>query len=74
MSGIDPQEFGQMQAQVATLTEMVRDLREDVAAMRNQLAEARGGWKFLLAAIGISSALGGLATWLLTHFTRGGPP
>ncbi|HET8744318.1 MAG TPA: hypothetical protein VFM98_01845 [Ramlibacter sp.] len=73
MSAIDPQEFGQLQAQVSALTEIVKELRADVAAMRTQMAEARGGWRVLMAIGGASSVLGGAATWLLTHFTGRGP-
>lgn len=80
MSDIDPQQFGALQAQVAALVasdvetaKTLRALTEQVTAMRVQMAEARGGWKVLLALGGASASLGSAATWLLTHLSGKGP-
>jgi hypothetical protein len=80
MSAIDPQEFGDLRAQVRQLveadrekTEMMRALSENVTAMRLQMAEARGGWKVLAAIGGASATAGGALSWVLTHFTGRGP-
>ena len=50
MSEIDPQEFGKLQAQVAVLIkandekmELLRELQTGISALREILAEARGG-------------------------------
>lgn len=74
MSDIDPQEFGRMQAQVELLlrsdsekTELLKALASDVAAMREQMAEARGGWKLMMMLGGASAAFGGAISWVLTH-------
>ena len=80
MSTIDPQEFGDLRAQVRQLveadrekTEMMRALSENVTAMRLQMAEARGGWKVLAAIGGASATAGGALSWVLTHLTGKGP-
>jgi hypothetical protein len=74
MSDIDPQEFGRMQAQVELLlrsdaekTELLKALAADVSAMREQMAEARGGWKLMMMLGGASAAFGGAISWALTH-------
>jgi hypothetical protein len=81
MSDIDPQEFGALKAQVAQLlesdrekTELLRLLSENVTAMRLQMAEAKGGWKVLMAIGGASATAGGALSWVLTHFRWGGTP
>jgi hypothetical protein len=81
MSSIDPQEFGELKARVEALlkaddekTQLLRDLSDNVNAMRLQMAEARGGWKVLMLLGGASASLGGVVTWALTHFTGKGAP
>jgi len=80
MSEIDPQEFGRLQAQVETLlasdrekTELLKTLAADMTAVRLQLAEAKGGWRLLMAIGGASASAGGAITWALNHFTKVGP-
>lgn len=80
MSDIDPQEFGELKARVEMLLESNRQLTETIAtlstsvqAMQLQMAEAKGGWKVLMAIGGASSIAGGGITWLLTHLTGKGP-
>jgi hypothetical protein len=75
MSDFDPIEFGRLQAQVEILiasdakkTELLETLAADMTAVRIQLAEAKGGWKLLVALGGASSAVGGVVTWVATHF------
>jgi hypothetical protein len=71
---IDPQEFGRLQAQVETLiesdaakTSLLIKLADDMQAVRLQLAEARGGWRLLLAMGGAAGTVGAVATWAATH-------
>jgi hypothetical protein len=78
VSDIDPQEFGRLQAQVETLiasdrekTELLKILAADMTAVRLQLAEAKGGWRLLMAIGGASASAGGAITWALNHFTKG---
>jgi hypothetical protein len=74
MSTVDPKEFGEIRAQVSQLLEsdrqktlLLQAMSEDMQAIRLQLAEARGGWRLLVALGGAASALGGIITWGLTH-------
>jgi acid phosphatase family membrane protein YuiD len=55
MTEINPQEFGQLKAEVAGLrrdtdrqTKMLEDLVTDTKKMANEMAEARGGWKVVM--------------------------
>lgn len=80
MSDIDPQEFGRLQAQVEillqsnkSLTDALETLTLSVTAMRMEMAEARGGWKLMMALGGAAASLGGLISWALTTFSGRGP-
>lgn len=80
MSEIDPQEFGRLQAQVElllksneALTETVATLATAVQSMQLQMAEAKGGWKVLMAIGGASASAGGLISWAVSHFFGKGP-
>ena len=80
MSEIDPKEFGRLQAEVAELRRdqeqmmhLLAKMTEDVSAMREQMAEARGGWKLMMALGGAAATLGGFVSWAATH-VRWGPP
>jgi hypothetical protein len=73
MNTIDLQEFGRLQAQVETLITAVGKLDGKVDDMGKQLAEAKGGWRVLMAIGGASATAGGALSWLLTHFTGKGP-
>lgn len=80
MSIIDPQEFGELRAQVQRLLESDKEkadqlsaISENVTAMRLQMAEARGGWKAVMLLGGASATLGGLATTWLSHLFGKGP-
>lgn len=74
MTMIDPQEFGRLQAQVATLvisdaskTDLLVKLADDMQAVRLQLAEARGGWRLLLAIGGAAGTVGAGVAWAANH-------
>lgn len=77
----DPIAFGKLQAQVAHLvetdrekTELLRQMSREITTMREQMAEARGGWRMLLMLGGASAAVGGLlATILPQVFGKGHP-
>jgi hypothetical protein len=80
MSEIDPQEFGRLQQEVAELRRdqeqimlLLSKLTGDMAAVREQLAEARGGWKLMMGLGGAAASLGGVISWAITHL-RWGPP
>lgn len=71
---IDPIAFGRLQAEVDELrrgqeqsTAMLKGLAEDMAAVREQLSEARGGWKLMVALGGAAASMGGAISWVATH-------
>lgn len=79
MNAIDPQEFGRLQAQVETLiksdaakTDLLRDLSDNVTAMRLQMAEAKGGWRALMLIGGASATVGSALTWGWSHLVGRG--
>ena len=74
---IDPQTYGRMEGQVAALRVDVDRLLVDVADMRrtlsqiqDQLAQARGGWRIMMAIGGGGAGLGALLASLL-HWRPG---
>jgi hypothetical protein len=81
MTEIDPQQFGELKAQVASLLhadeermQILRELSNDITAMRLQMAEARGGWKVIMLLGGAAASLGGAFSWVLGHMTGKGMP
>jgi hypothetical protein len=73
MSDVDPQQFGELKAEVRMLVSAVRDLDSKVDTIHEKLSEAKGGWKVLMGLGGASSVLGGLVTWFATHVLGKGP-
>lgn len=79
MSVINPQEFGELRAQVQMLlksdeekTQLLRELSANVNAMRLQMAEASGGWRMLMLIGGGAATLGSGLTWVIQHLTMKG--
>lgn len=65
--------------QITSLREALDDLRDAVSqltttvnSMRDQLTEARGGWKTLMLLGGAASALGGAVVWVVQHLAGKG--
>ncbi len=74
MSMIDPQEFGELRAEVRMLRATMDKLDAKMDDISDRLAEAKGGWKVLMGLGGASSVVGGAVTWVATHFLgKGGP-
>lgn len=73
MSDINPQEFGELKAEVRMLVSAVRDLDGKVDTIHDKLTEAKGGWKVLMGLGGASSVIGGVVTWFATHWLGKGP-
>jgi hypothetical protein len=73
MSDIDPQEFGELKAEVRMLIGAVRDLDGKVDTIHDKLTEAKGGWKVLMGLGGASSMIGAAVTWIVTHMLGKGP-
>ena len=74
MNEIDLQEFGRLQAQVETLiasdaakTKLLETMATSISAIQLQLAEARGGWRLLVALGGASGAAGAALAWAASH-------
>jgi len=61
-------DMGRLEANVETLQSDVCQLRKDVRAILETLAEARGGWKMLVITATIAGAVGALigklAAWV----------
>jgi len=55
-------DVGRHDAEIASLQREISELRIDVRSILATLAEARGGWKTLMAVGGLAGAVGALAT------------
>lgn len=57
---------------VETKIEMIepdlKEMRDDIKAIRSTLDQAKGGWKTLMAVSGLASAIGGTVGWMISHF------
>lgn len=62
---IDPREFGRLEGQVKSLDTKVDELSSDVKELLELANRSRGG---MFAGMAIASAVGGVASWLLSHF------
>ena len=78
---IDPQEFGELKAKVQMLldanrvnTETLTTMATAIQSMQLQMAEAKGGWRALVAIGGASATFGGLVTGFIQHFFGKGSP
>lgn len=63
-------EVGQLTARVKGLEDDVAEMKRDVKKVLEVMNQARGSWKFLVGLATLSSALGGVATWVFTHLWR----
>jgi hypothetical protein len=53
-------DLGRHDAEILALKEDVREMRSDLHAIREILAEARGGWRALVMASGVAGAVGAI--------------
>lgn len=65
MTEIDPREFGRLEAEVHSLRAQVTSLQQDVRKLLEMANKSKGG---LWAGMTIASMLGGLVSWIATHF------
>lgn len=65
MTEIDPREFGRLEAEVHSLRAQVASLQQDVRTLLEMANKSKGG---LWAGMTIASMLGGLASWVLSHW------
>jgi hypothetical protein len=67
VSDIDPQEFGALKAEVASLRRDLGTINETLKEVNATLQEARGGWKTLMWLSGAAATLGAGASWVVSH-------
>ena len=67
MTEIDPREFGRLEAEVQSLRNQVAALQQDVRRLLTLADRSKGG---LWVGMTIASALGGLASWVLSHWGK----
>lgn len=63
--GIDPRDFGRLEAEVAALKKTVDQMAADMRAIRTTLDAAGGGWRVLVAVGAASGAITALLVKLL---------
>lgn len=67
MTEIDPREFGRLEAEVHSLRAQVTALQQDVRTLLEMANKSKGG---LWAGMTIASMLGGLVSWVATHWGK----
>lgn len=70
MSDIDPIAFGRLQSQVESLTSEVEDMRADIKTLLGMAERSKGA---LWLGMTLASVLGGIVTWVATHWVSKGP-
>jgi hypothetical protein len=67
VSEIDPQQFGQMRAEVTHLRESVEKLESAVDKLTDALSELRGGKKLVVMLGLVIGSLAGGISWIASH-------
>ena len=67
MTEIDPREFGRLEAEVHSLRAQVTSLQQDVKTLLEMANKSKGG---LWAGMTIASMIGGLASWVVSHWGK----
>lgn len=62
-----------MGREIGELKGNIRDLIDVVGALREQMTEARGGWKTLMLLGGASATLSGAVVWVFQHLIGKAP-
>ncbi len=66
MNGIDPREFGRLEAEVKSLQTEVSGLRDDVKALLELANKSKGGfWMGMAIASGVGGVVGAVAKMLI---------
>jgi predicted nucleic acid-binding Zn-ribbon protein len=58
---VDARAFGALEAEVEGLKRDISELRSEVRELTSLVQQVKGGWKFLAGAVGVSTAMAGLA-------------
>lgn len=62
--------FGQLEGKVDMLEIDMRELKSDIKFIRDTLAEAKGGWKTMIAIGAFAASIGSFVTWAITTFWK----
>ena len=65
MTEIDPREFGRLEAEVQSLRNQVSSMQNDIRTLLEMANKSKGG---LWAGMAIASALGGIISWIVSHW------
>ena len=64
-------EIKHLQADMDKLVEDMEDIKKTLNSINNTLAEARGGWRFLMMFGGAAGTVGGFITWAIDKWIGG---
>lgn len=59
--------LGEHGARLDALERDISEIKGDVKTLLSQVAEARGGWKGMMALAGFAASIGSGLTWLAQH-------
>jgi hypothetical protein len=62
-----------MGREIGELKDDIKTLTATVNALRDQITEARGGWRTLMLLGGAAASAGGAISWAVQHLTGKGP-
>lgn len=65
--------LARLEAHYEGLKEDMREMRDDVRALRDMAENAKGGWRTLMIVGGIGSVVGGMLVKFVPILGRGGP-
>jgi len=60
--------LGEHGARLDALERDIGEIKGDVKSLLQQVSEARGGWRGMMALAGFASAVGAALTWIVQHF------
>lgn len=61
------EQFSAMRHTLEEMSEVQRETQRQLADMRAQLEQAKGGWRTLMLLGGAASALGAFLSWMVAH-------
>jgi prefoldin subunit 5 len=64
-------EIKHLQADMDKLVQDMEDIKKTLASINHTLAEARGGWRFLMMFGGAAGTVGGFITWIFDKWVGG---
>lgn len=63
----DERTLGEHGARLDALERQIEKIDKNVETLLQQVAEARGGWKGMMALAGFASSIGAGLTWVIQH-------